>query len=1038
MNPPPAPPTWPLSPEQVRHVEQVCTAFEAAWKARLRPQVEHYLGDTAEPERTILLGELLKLDIAHRSRGGDLPKPHDYLLRFPSQAELVRELLAGPGAETPAVTPLPRAAISLRGEPTVSAPTSLDPSWPSIPGYQLLDVLGEGGMGTVYKARQLSLDRLVALKVLRKDWVQNPDTRRRIRREALAAGRLKHANIVFMHDASLDSDPPFLVMELVDGTDLQRLIKLRGPLPVGQACEYVRQAALGLQHAFERGQVHRDIKPANLIVTGPDGPTPGVVKILDMGLARWLDQEDGCSTLTREGAILGTPDFIAPEQAEDARTADIRADLYSLGCTLYFLLTGRVPFPEGTLLQKLDRHRHAEPESVEQRRPDVPPGVVALLRRLMAKRPADRYASPAALLADLDQLARAAEGRTTGETACWRVAEGRVSAAALTPDGGRAVVAGPDGGVSLWDVPGGKKLARSEGSATILSLALSPDGRLVLAGGSAGTLALWDVERGQWLRAPTAHVEEVERLAFAPDGRHALVSGLQRGHLAEDLRLLPSSVAVWDLDQRREVCRLDGHTGLVWSLAFAHPAGKFALSAGADGTVRVWDVGRGKQVRCLRGHGSEVRSAAFSPDARRVLSASGDHTLRLWETRTGRELLCLEGHGHLVRCLAFAPDGRRALTGASDRTVRLWDLATGQELDRFLGHTDSVLAVAFTADGRAVSIGADGTVRCWRLPDADQAGAAGLRQQADSHYQQGDHETALTAYTTALRIDPTSAHAWRRRGQCHLARKDSEQALADLAEALRRAPTDAEAFAARGQVWLERGEVERAGADLSAALQHDPGLVVAYRLRGQAYARLVRWGEAAADFREAARLEPDDPWAWVQLARMSLRQDDAGAYARVCRELLDRFGTTDEPGTANTVAWCLVLKGTPAVDPWPAVRLAERAVAAMPEHAGYQGTLGAALLRAGRYDAAVARLEAGSRPDKPEASGVMAWLFLALVHQGLAHPAEARASLDRAVRWLDVHLPADPRRPAAGVELAWDTRFDLQLIREEAEERLRA
>jgi WD40 repeat protein len=600
------------------------------------------------------------------------------------------------------------------------------------------------------------------------------------------------------------------------------------------------------------------------------------------------------------------------------------------------------------------------------------------------------------------------------------------------------VVAGPDGGVSLWHVSGGKELGRSQGSATVLSLALSPDGRLALAGGSAGTLALWDLERGQWLRPLTAHVEEVERLAFSPDGRHALVSGLQRGHLAEDLQLLPSSIAIWDLDKRREVCRLDGHTGLVWSLAFAPPAGKHGLSAGADGTVRVWDVGRGKQVRCLRGHGTEVRSAAFSPDARRVLSASGDHTIRLWETRTGRELLCLEGHGHLVRCLAFAPDGRRALTGASDRTVRLWDLATAQELDRFIGHTDSILAVAFAADGEAVSVGADGTARRWRLPEADPAGADGLCQQADGYYEQHDHETALAAYTAALRIDPTSAHAWRRRAQCHLARKDPEQALADLAEALRRDPTDAEAFAARGQVWLDRGEVERAGADLSAALQHDPDLLGAYQLRGQAYARLTRWGAAAADFREAARLKPDDPLGWVQLARVSLRQDDAGAYARACRELLDRFGATDEPATANTVAWCLALKGTGAADPWPAVRLAERALAAVPEHAGYQSTLGAALVRAGQHDAAVARLEAGSRQGQPEASCVMAWLFLAMAHEGLARPAEARACLDRAVRWLDAHLPVDPRQPAVGVELTWDARFDLQLVREEAEANVRA
>ena len=204
-------------------------------------------------------------------------------------------------------------------------------------------------MGQVFKARNWKLGRIVALKLIRKERLDSPDAIRRFQREVRAAAALSHPNIVLAYDADQIGGTHLLVMECIEGaSDLAKLVKKNGPLPVAQACEYIRQAALGLQHAFERGLVHRDIKPANLLLTA-DGKT---VKILDMGLAR-LDQKAGdgeaSSTMTQEGAVMGTPDYIAPEQAMESHTVDIRADLYSLGCTFYYLLTAKVPFPGGTL-----------------------------------------------------------------------------------------------------------------------------------------------------------------------------------------------------------------------------------------------------------------------------------------------------------------------------------------------------------------------------------------------------------------------------------------------------------------------------------------------------------------------------------------------------------------------------------------------------------------------------------------------------------------------------------------------------------------
>jgi serine/threonine-protein kinase len=281
--------------------------------------------------------------------------------------------------------------------------------------YMLLERLGEGGMGQVFKARHRNLGRIVALKLIRKERLDNPAMVKRFQREVRAAAALVHPNIMLAYDADEVNGTHILVMEFVEGaTDLSQLVKRNGPLPVPQACEYTRQAALGLQHASERGLVHRDIKPSNLLVSGgvvSGGKTAGQaasahhppltthqIKILDMGLAR-LDQpaaaDDKSSTMTQEGAVMGTPDYIAPEQARDSHQADIRADLYSLGCTLYFLLTGRVPFPGGSLTEKLIKHQLHETVPVEQLRPDVPPAVAAVVRKLMAKKREERFQTPA-------------------------------------------------------------------------------------------------------------------------------------------------------------------------------------------------------------------------------------------------------------------------------------------------------------------------------------------------------------------------------------------------------------------------------------------------------------------------------------------------------------------------------------------------------------------------------------------------------------------------------------------------------------------
>ncbi len=279
--------------------------------------------------------------------------------------------------------------------------------------YVIQHLVGKGGLGRVYKAIQRTMNRVVALKVLHPELMQSddPDQIKKARdlfhREVLAAGKLHHPNIATAFDANITGNKIYMVMEFVDGPNLEQLVRKKGPLRASLACEIIRQAAAALQCAFEKKMLHRDIKPANILVQkGPTGGAGVCVKVVDFGLARLQapgeESEDGIGTIfTRGNTVMGTPDFLSPEQARSLHNVDIRSDLYSLGCTMYFLLTGSVPFPGGTSLEKMIRQTSEHPTPVEQVRPDVTPQVAAIVRRLMAKDPAQRYQIPADLMASL-------------------------------------------------------------------------------------------------------------------------------------------------------------------------------------------------------------------------------------------------------------------------------------------------------------------------------------------------------------------------------------------------------------------------------------------------------------------------------------------------------------------------------------------------------------------------------------------------------------------------------------------------------------
>jgi tRNA A-37 threonylcarbamoyl transferase component Bud32 len=346
--------------------------------------------------------------------------------------------------ETPAMSePQPDPTVSLPPADPAATPTAPHASTPADsaatpaealpadlidhPRYRVNRLLGQGGMGAVYLAEHRIMGRQVALKVIHPRYTASPTARERFLREARAAARLSHPNVVTAYDAEQVGPTSFLVMEYVEGQTLAAYVHETGPLPVQEACGYILQAAQALKYAHEKGMVHRDIKPDNLMRT-----PSGEVRVLDFGLARLREDAElrtaagptvADPSLTAAGSVMGTPDYMAPEQARDSRAADVRSDIYALGATLFHLLTGTVPFPGGTPAEKLRRHEEEPAPPVTAVREGVPPGLERLVARMLAKRPQDRPQTPAEVIRRLRPYTR--------RPRFWWYAGGSVAAAVL-------------------------------------------------------------------------------------------------------------------------------------------------------------------------------------------------------------------------------------------------------------------------------------------------------------------------------------------------------------------------------------------------------------------------------------------------------------------------------------------------------------------------------------------------------------------------------------------------------------------------------
>jgi WD40 repeat protein len=588
----------------------------------------------------------------------------------------------------------------------------------------------------------------VAIKLLAPHLATHPTARLRFVREARAAAAVRHEHVIDIHAVAEANGLPYLVMECVVGISLQQRLDRTGPLPLEEVLRIGMQTAAGLAAAHAQGLVHRDVKPANILLEN------GVarVKLTDFGLARAADD----ASLSQTGAVAGTPEYMAPEQAR-GEPVDHRADLFSLGSVLYAMAAGRAPFHAESTLGVLRRVADETPCPLREMEPSLPVWLTTVVERLHAKDPALRFQSAAevaeVLGRHLNQLRnpltpdrfppqRGPQKRTfpvarvlswagavavvvlvavgvtdaTGVThvvpTVVRVVQGDASLVVEVDDPKVRVSVEGDGGVVINDAGAGEVRLRP-GS---YRLRASKDGQpvceelfTVLRGGRE----VVRVKREPSPAAPVVpsapvhhfegHTGTVRCVAIAPDGRRALSGSDDR------------TVRLWDVASGAELCCFHGHTDAVTAVGFS-PDGRQAASAGADRTVRLWEVPTGRPLGCCRGHTETVRTVAFATAGECVVSGGDDGTVRLWDPATATELRSLSGHEGRVASVAVSTDGRNILSGGHDRTVRVWDLASGAERRRLEGHTGEVYAVAFAFDGRmAVSGGNDRTVRLWEV-----------------------------------------------------------------------------------------------------------------------------------------------------------------------------------------------------------------------------------------------------------------------------------------------------------------------------------
>jgi serine/threonine protein kinase/WD40 repeat protein len=636
--------------------------------------------------------------------------------------------------------------------------------------FDVIARLGRGGMGEVYLGYESGLDRRVAIKVLPAEMARDPDLVRRFRAEATAAARLIHPNIIQIHFIGEDAGHQFFAMQYVEGLSLAQYLA-RGNRPtIDQALAIIDEVLSGLVAAHRLGFVHRDIKPGNILLDSAHRRA----LLADFGLVKSL--EDTATTHTSAGAVLGTADYSSPEQGL-GQTVDFRSDLYSSGVVLYQLLCGRLPFIGKETTTVIYQHVHEPPPPLSKLAPTVPAPLVAIVERLLAKSPDDRYQSAADVLAEL-RAVRAGQSATgashfsgggdipaverhAGPSKRLVDTSPAISQPTLTLPAARGAGGAPTdrsrrrvllalAGAALPAVAGGMWFALTPESqrprwlaaltgrspsasgeirqfadhaAEINTFVLTPDEELLFVGDRSGKLHVWDFRMGEKRKTIRAHSGPIRRLTMSGDGRFVISASADQ------------TLKLWDARTWKPVTQCNGHVDIVSSVAQV-PGREEIVSSSFDGTLIRWETARGSLVarygkvidensrpspenvdlQSLDRHVTWVREVAVPEPGHRIYSAGNEGVIFIWDLESARVIDRLLGNSGVVMCLAASPDGTRLLAGGYQKVLCLWDLRKNELVRRIPHDSATPACVAFSPNGRlALSGGADGVVHVWHI-----------------------------------------------------------------------------------------------------------------------------------------------------------------------------------------------------------------------------------------------------------------------------------------------------------------------------------